>query len=102
MTAPPRVGGVWRRAKAHLVLLMRRKSSSIRDCQFLPFALYASSTFPDSRRETSFFVGALFGPRPLRIDAASSGKASANGRALAKPFLVHSGLSLTSRRSLAP
>src|ERR1700675_3462733 len=87
--------------KVHLILLMRRKSSSILDCQFRPLALYASSTCPDSRRETSFFVGALFGPRPFLVEAASSGNASANGRALAKSFFVHSGLSPTSRRSLA-
>src|ERR1700674_1912339 len=81
---------------------MRRKSSSIRDCQPGPLALYASSTCPDRRRETNFFVGALFGPRPFRIDAARPGRASAKGFALAKSFLVHSGLSLTSRKSRAP
>jgi hypothetical protein len=41
------------------------------------------------------------GPRPLRIDAASSGSASAKGFALAKSCLVSSGLLLTSRRSRA-
>src|SRR5260370_42105791 len=105
---PPRPTGrlshrsqVYAIRKGHLILLMRRKSSSILDCQPGPLALYASSTCPDSRRETSFFVGALFGPRPLRIDAARTGRASENGRALSTAFLLHSGLSLTSRRSLA-
>src|SRR5882672_990004 len=93
-------GGAARR-RSHLILLMRRKSASMRDCQPGPLALYASSTFPESRRETSIFDGALFGPRPLRIEAASSGRASAKGFAFAKSLLVHSGLSLTSRRSRA-
>src|SRR5579872_6951303 len=53
------------------------------------------------RSEISFLVGDLPGPRPLRIDAASSGKTSPNGRALAKSASVSSGLSLTSRRSFA-
>src|SRR5258705_8280051 len=86
-----RCSGVAARRRSHLILLMRRKSSSIRDCQPGPLALYASSTFPESRRETSTLVGALFGPRPLRIEAASSGRASAKGFAFAKSFLVHSG-----------
>src|SRR5260370_7970030 len=80
---------------------MRRKSASISDCQAGRLGLYGSSTFPERRRETSHLVGALFGPRPLRIEAASSGRASAKGFAFAKSLLVHSGLSLTSRRSRA-
>src|SRR6266581_7004373 len=54
------------------------------------------------RSDTSFLVGDLLGPRPLRIDAARSGKTSPNGRALAKSAFVNSGLSLTARRSFAP
>src|SRR5271169_4695742 len=54
------------------------------------------------RSDTSVLVGDLLGPRPLRIDAARSGKTSPNGRALAKSAFVSSGLSLTSRRSFEP
>ena len=76
-----------------------RKVSSIRDCQPGPVDLKCSSTSGLRRRETSFFVGALFGPRPFRMDALRSGKTSENGRALAKSALVSLGLRLTSRRS---
>src|ERR1700675_794549 len=91
--------GMAARRKSHLILLIRFKSASIRDCQPLPPDLYFSSTEPDRRIVTGFFVGALFGPRPLRNEAAREGKGSAKRFALAKSFLVHSGLSLTSRKS---
>src|SRR5258708_31542916 len=77
-----------------------RKVSSILDCQPSPVALKCSITSGLRRSDTSLFVGALFGPRPFRIEAARSGKASANGLALAKSAFVSSGLSLTSRMSL--
>src|SRR5262249_30997543 len=54
------------------------------------------------RSDTSLLVGDLLGPRPLRIDAARSGKTSPNGRALAKSAFVSFGLSPTSRSSFAP
>src|SRR6266478_1182405 len=76
-----------------------RKVSSIRDCQPAPVDLKCSITSGLRRSDTSFFVGDLFGPRPLRIDAARSGKTSENGLALAKSAFVSSGLSLTSRKS---
>src|ERR1700722_18926253 len=76
-----------------------RKVSSILDCQPSPVALKCSITSGLRRSDTSFFVGALFGPRPFRIEAARSGKTSANGAALAKSAFVSSGLSLTSRKS---
>src|SRR5438128_7749736 len=72
----------------------------MRDCHPGPPALYFSITWPDSRRDTSFFVGALFGPRPRRIEAASSGKASAKGFAFDICSLVSSGLSETASQSL--
>ncbi len=71
----------------------------MRDCQPSPPALYLSITARDSRSDTSFLVGALFGPRPRRIDAARSGKTSAKGFALAKSSAVHYGLSPTSSQS---
>src|SRR6185437_15764261 len=76
-----------------------RKVSSILDCQPSPVALKCLITSGLSRSDTSFFVGALFGPRPFRIEAARSGKASENGLARAKSAFVSSGLSLTSRKS---
>src|SRR5262245_14125924 len=85
-----------------LRLTALRKVSSIRDCQPLPVDLKCAITSGLRRNETSFFVGALFRPRPLRMDALRSGKASENGRALAKSAFVSSGLSLTSRMSFLP
>ena len=61
-----------------------RRVSSIRDCQPAPVDLKCSITSGLRRSDTSFFVGDLFGPRPFRIEAARSGKASANGLARAK------------------
>src|SRR5271163_2107702 len=77
-----------------------RSVSSIRDCHPAPVERKCSITSGLSRNDTSFFVGDLFGPRPFRIEAARSGKASEKGRALAKSAFVSSGLSLTSRMSL--
>src|ERR1700722_13455128 len=76
-----------------------RKVSSIRDCQPGPVDLKYSITSGLRRNDTGFFVGDLFGPRPFRIEAARSGKTSANGLALAKSAFVSSGFSLTSRKS---
>src|SRR6202034_2384214 len=75
-----------------LRLTTLRKVSSILDCQPSPVALKCSSTSGLRRRDTSFLVGALLGPRPFRIEAARSGKTSANGLARAKSAFVNSGL----------
>jgi hypothetical protein len=50
-----------------------RSVSSIFDCQPGPCALKWSRTSGLRRSDTSFLVCALLGPRPFRIDAASSG-----------------------------
>src|SRR4029450_1641254 len=71
----------------------------MRDWQPGPPALYLSITWPDSRNDTNFLVGALFGPRPRRIEAANSGKASAKGFAFDICSLVSSGLSETASQS---
>src|SRR5579863_7743714 len=75
--------------------------SSIRVCQPSPSFLKCSITLLLRRIETSSLVGALFGPRPLRIEAARPGNTFENGLALAKSALVNSGLSPTSFKSLA-
>ncbi len=56
----------------------------------IPVDLKYSITSGLMRSDTSFLVGDLLGPRPLRIDAARSGKTSPNGRALAKSAFVSS------------
>jgi len=47
-------------------LTILRKVSSILDCHPSPVALKCSITSRLKRSDTSFFVGALFGPRPFR------------------------------------
>jgi hypothetical protein len=82
------------RATAHdaLRLTALRKVSSIRDCQPGPVDLKCEITSWLRRKETSFFVGDLLGPRPFRMDALRPGKTSEKGRALAKSASVSSGL----------
>jgi len=65
----------------------------------LPIAIGVLIVLFSFQRYGTARVGALFGPRPRRIDAASSGKTSAKGRALARSSAVPSGLSLTSSQA---
>lgn len=77
--------------KIHLILLIRRKSASIRDCQ-PALGLVGLDYLSGQPQRHQLLVGALFGPRPRRIEAASSGNTSANGFALAICSSVNSGL----------
>jgi hypothetical protein len=61
----PKPIGNRHRSSASFRLTTLRKVSSILDCQPSPVALKWSITSGLRRSDTSFFVGALLGPRPL-------------------------------------